>query len=197
MPRIVAATVAEHRVAQRRALLRAAADLVIAGGAASVTPTSVAERAGMARTSVYDYFPSREELLVAVALSAFEEWGHDLAADLDGVEPGLPQLRRYIDATMEMAADGRHVLATAFRGIDLSPDSAREITALHDALQEPLLGILAAAGFDDPEGNAPYIQAVIAAGVVRVAQGERAHEAAERIHHLIVHGARRRHGGVR
>jgi AcrR family transcriptional regulator len=146
----------------------------------------------MARTSVYDYFPSREDLLVAVAVDAFEEWGHDLAADLDGVEPGLPQLRRYIDATMEMAADGRHVLATAFRGAELSPESTREITALHDALQDPLLTILAAAGFDDPAGNVPYIQAVIATGVVRVTHGESAQEAAERIHHLIVHGARRR-----
>lgn len=146
----------------------------------------------MARTSVYDYFPSREDLLVAVALNAFEEWGNDLAADLDGVEPGLAQVRRYIDATMEMAADGRHVLATVFRGIDLSPENAKQVTALHDALQEPLLGILAAAGFDDPAGDAPYIQAVIGTGVLRVAQGEPAHEAAERIHHLIVHGAPRR-----
>ena len=146
----------------------------------------------MARTSVYDYFPSRDDLLVAVALSAFEEWGHDLARDLDGVEPGLPQLRRYIEATMAMAADGRHVLATALRGADLSPDSSREIAAVHDALLEPLLAIMAAAGFDDPEGNAPYVQAVISAGVTQVSHGEDALEAAERVRRLIVDGARLR-----
>ncbi len=191
MPRISAATIAEHRVAQQRALLQAAADLVISGGPAAVTPTSVAERAGIARTSVYDYFPSREDLLVALALRAFEDWRRDLAEDLDGVEPGLPQLRRFIDATMEMAADGRHVLATALRGVALSPESAEKLSALHDPLQGPLVPILTAAGFDDPEGIAPYVQALIATGVVGVTQGRPASEAAERIHQLIVHGAPR------
>jgi hypothetical protein len=64
VPRISSATLAEHRVAQRAALLRAAAELVISGGAAAVNPTAVADRAGIARTSVYDYFHSREDLLV-------------------------------------------------------------------------------------------------------------------------------------
>lgn len=194
MPRISAATVAEHRVAQRQALLKAAADLVVSDGAAAVTPTSVAERAGMARTSVYDYFPSREDLLVAVALDAFERWGRDLDSYLDGVPDGLPKLRRYIDATMEMAAGGRHMLATAFGGIELSPESAKEIAAMHDGLQGPLLAVMDAAGFDDPVADAPYVQALISAGVVRVAHGEPAGEAAERIYSLIVDGARRSGG---
>ena len=128
---------------------------------------------------------------MAIALNAFEEWGRDLAADLDGVGPGLPQLRRYVDATMEMAADGRHVLATAFRSVELSRESAQEIAALHNALQGPLLTIIAAAGFDDPAGDLPYIQALISTGVARVARGARPHDSAERIHHFIVHGARR------
>ena len=189
MPRISAATVAEHRLAQRKALLKAAAELVVSEGAAAVTPTSVAERAGMARTSVYDYFPSREDLLVAVALDAFEQWGRDLIAYLDGVPAGLPRLRRYIDATMGMAADGRHMLATAFGGIELSPESAREIAAMHDGLQGPLVDVITEAGFDDPVADAPYVQALISAGVVRVAHGEPADEAAERIYRFIVDGA--------
>lgn len=61
-----------HRATQRRALLRAAAGLVESGSVAAVTPTAVAERAGMAHTSVYGYFDTREDLLVAVAIDAFE-----------------------------------------------------------------------------------------------------------------------------
>lgn len=188
VPRISAATVAEHRATQRRALLRAAAGLVESGGVAAVTPTAVAERAGMARTSVYDYFDTREDLLVAVALDAFEGWSRDLAASLDGVPAGLPRLRRYIEATMEMAADGRHGLATTLRFADLGAHRAEEVAALHDALQEPLPAILADAGVDDPAGVTPYVQALISTAMARVSRGEDARRAAHRVHDLLVNG---------
>lgn len=191
VPRISSATLAEHRVAQRAALLRAAAELVISGGAAAVTPTAVADRAGIARTSVYDYFHSREDLLVAVALAAFEEWDRDLAAALKDVERGLPQLRVYLEATMGMAADGRHALAAALRFTDLSPQRAEEIAALHSALQEPLLSILGDAGVVDPPGTAPYVQALIGVGLKRVSGGEDPNAVAARIHHLVIGGVLR------
>lgn len=188
VPRISAATVPEHRDAQRRALLRAAAELIVSSGVAAVTPTSVGERAGIARTSVYDYFGSREDLLVAVAINAFEEWSRDLASALDGAESGIPRLRRYIDATMAMAADGRHNLATALRPADLSPRRVEEIAALHEALRGPLHAILIEAGVDEAAVYEPYIQSVIGAGLARVVDGEDPHDAAARIQQLIIHG---------
>jgi len=153
-----------------------------------VTPTAVADRAGIARTSVYDYFPSREDLLVQVALDAFEEWDRDLAAALQDVEHGLPQLLCYLDATMAMAADGRHNLAATLRFTDLSPQRAEEVAALHNALQEPLLTILGEVGVVDPADAAPYVQALIGVGLRRVSGGEDPHAVASQIHRIAVSG---------
>lgn len=172
MPRITAPTVAEHRSAQRAALLRAAAEVIVTDGVAAATPSKVGERAGIARSTVYDYFASREELLVAVAINAFEEWERDLSAALEGVPRGLPRLHRYIEATMVLSADGRHDLATAMRPAELSPSRREEIVALHDALIGPLMAVLAEAGVPDPADYAPYVQAMIGAGLARVAAGD-------------------------
>ncbi len=194
MPRISAPTVAAHRAAQRAALLRAAADLIVTEGVAAVTHGAVGERAGIARSSVYDYFATRDELLVAVAINAFEEWDRDLSAALEGVEFGLPRLRRYIEATMAMGSDGRHDLAAALRPADLSPRSAAEIAALHHALLDPLLAVLAEASIESPALQAPFVQALISAGLARVAAGSDPGEVAAQVYGLIIHGAPRSAG---
>lgn len=194
MPRISAPTVAAHRAAQRAALLRAAAELIVTEGVAAVTHGTVGERAGIARSSVYDYFATREALLVAVAINAFEEWDRDLSAALNGVELGLPRLRRYIEATMTMGADGGHDLATALRPADLSPRSAAEIAALHHALIDPLVAVLAGAEIESPAEYVPYIQALIGVGLARVAAGEQPEAVAERVFTLITQGVARSTG---
>jgi AcrR family transcriptional regulator len=191
MPRITAPTVAEHRAAQRLALLGAAAEIVVAEGAAAVNPRSVGERVGLARSSVYQYFGSRNELLVAVAIDAFERWGRELSTSLQSVDPGLPRLRAYIRATMQMAADGQHELAGALRTADLSPRRVEEIVALHEAFRGPLAAVLAEAGVDDVNEVAPYVQALISTGLGQVGRGGRAEEVATRTYGLIVDGVPR------
>ncbi|WP_406673984.1 helix-turn-helix domain-containing protein [Nonomuraea sp. N2-4H] len=70
MPRIQAPTVAEHRAAQRRALLDAAREILAETGRPP-TLARVAERAGLARSSLYQYFRSSGDLLNAVVEDVF------------------------------------------------------------------------------------------------------------------------------
>lgn len=57
---------------RRRQLVHIASDLIEEAGVDAVTLPRVTERAGCARTLVYHYFASREELLVAVLRDYFE-----------------------------------------------------------------------------------------------------------------------------
>ena len=63
MPRITEATVAAHRAAQLTRLIDAAYEIAAEEGAEAVTLASVATRAGLARSSLYGYFGSRDELI--------------------------------------------------------------------------------------------------------------------------------------
>ncbi|MGO2741676.1 MAG: TetR family transcriptional regulator, partial [Cellulosimicrobium funkei] len=79
MPKIAAPTVAEHRAAQLRTLLDAARDLIREDGS-GLTLAAVAARAGLARSSVYQYFRSREELLDAVVADVVPRWSARITA---------------------------------------------------------------------------------------------------------------------
>lgn len=171
MPRITAPTVAEHRVAQRRALLDAGVAVVTEAGVAAATPRTVAERAGLARSTFYEYFPSRDDLLAAIALQAFDDWAAEIDEALSGVEPGRARLHAYIAATLRMAADGKHDLATQLQEAELSPTSFDVIMQLHERITAPLRELLAGLGVADADRFAALVQGLIDAGLGLVAHG--------------------------
>ncbi|WP_348789926.1 TetR/AcrR family transcriptional regulator [Leifsonia sp. NPDC080035] len=170
MPKISAATVAEHRAAQRAALLTATERLLEEGGLAGVTPRSVAERAGLARSSFYEYFASRDDALTAVAIAAFERWSAEIDETLSGV-PATARLRAYIEATMRMTADGKHGIAATLQQAELSPSRHEDIMAMHTALLDPIAGLLREAGVRDADSHAVLLQGLLNAGVQLVTHG--------------------------
>lgn len=188
MPRINAPTVAEHRAQQRAALIRAGESVVLEAGLSAVTPGSVSERAGMARSSFYDYFPTKDDLLVAIAIDAIERWDAELESALAGIEPGLPTLRAFVSATMAMTAEGRHAIAGVLREADLSPKRVDDLMALHDALMRPVRDVLADLGVADPEVAAVLVEGVLAAGIRLVSHGVDHGSVAEHAFRLLAEG---------
>jgi len=188
MPRISAPTVAEHRAAQRAALIQAGQDVILESGLAAVTPRAVCERAGLARSSFYDYFATKDDLLVAIAIAAIEAWDEDIAAAMAGAEPGLPSLRVLVDATMEMTADGRHAIAGALRDAHISPSRFEDVMALHDALIRPLVQVLEQLEVPEPATVAILVQGVLGAGIQLVTHGADHAKVAADVYALITQG---------
>lgn len=69
-----------------REVLEATLDAFIEDGYAGLSVEGVAERVGVAKTTIYRRWPSKQELVLAAILSLFEEWEvpdtGDLEADL-------------------------------------------------------------------------------------------------------------------
>ena len=65
VPKIWEETVEEHREAVRGAAIDAAAKLIAANGLRSTTMASIASEAGIARATLYKYFSSADEILLA------------------------------------------------------------------------------------------------------------------------------------
>lgn len=188
MPKISAPTVAEHRVAQRAALLSAGESVLLESGLAGVSPRTVCERAGLARSSFYDYFATRDDLLVAIAIAAIERWDAEIEAVLSEVEPGLAELRAFVDATMAMTAEGRHATAGALREADLSPSRLDDLMALHEVLMRPVLRVLSDFGVEDAMATATLAQGVLGAGVQLVTHGVDHRVAADQVYRLLTRG---------
>lgn len=171
MPKITAPTVAEHRVAQRAAVMAAARAIIAEHGVAAVTPRAVSERAGLARSSFYDYFPSRDDLLAAIAIEAFERWAEELDASIAAAPPGRARLHAYVEATIRMTADGKHDLATELQQAELSPKSYDAVMEMHDTLTAPLHNLLVDLGLPRDPIVPTLVQGVITAGMQLVSHG--------------------------
>lgn len=148
MPRIEAPTVAEHREMRRREVIRHAAELLVTEGPAAVSPAAVARATGIARTSVYQYFPTSAELIAAAVedllASAHTEIQSAVAAA--SPDPGA-RLTAYVTTTLSQSTRG-HGSARAFDAPGL-PDACRaRLHELHDALAAPLEEILRDLGVD-------------------------------------------------
>lgn len=188
MPKISAPTVAEHRANRRAALLRAGEAVLSEEGLAQVIPRRVCERAGLARSSFYDYFDTRDDLLVAIAIDAFERWNDEIEEHLATAPTGLPSLRAFVDATMAMAGDGKHDVAKALQDADLAPSRMDDLMRLHDTLMHPVLAVLTELGVPKPQTTAGFVQGVLSVGVTLVSHGADHREVADDVFEFVTRG---------
>jgi len=188
MPRISAPTVAEHRAAQRAALVAAGQSLLLESGLTGVTPRSVCEHAGLARSSFYDYFPSKDDLLVAIAIEAIERWDAEIEEALSDAGSGIEALRVFVEKTMAMTAEGKHAIAGALREADLSPSRFEDLMVLHDALLRPVLRVLNDLGLPPSGSSATLVNAVLGAGIQLVSHGADHETVSADVLRLLTHG---------
>jgi AcrR family transcriptional regulator len=171
VPKISAPTVAEHRAQRLRTLLAAARDLVAEEGPDALTLGALAQRVGLSRPSVYEYFRSRDDLVAAIVEDEMPRWEAELTASVDQEASPADRIAAYVRAQLSMIRDGRHAAAVALSAHALGDDYRERIRAEHERLMLPLVSALRDAGIPEPRLRAYLIQGVINAAVPLVAGG--------------------------
>lgn len=161
MPKILAPTVAEHRAAQRAALLDAARSLLSEEAERAPGMADVARRAGLARSSVYAYFKSRDDLLDALIVDTFPRWSAYVRAQMEKADSPGARVLAYVYANLHLVARGDHALARALAATGRTDALANSSRLLHDELQTPLRAALADHGAYDPDRTAELVQSLV------------------------------------
>lgn len=185
MPKIQAATVAEHRAAQRRTLLDAARALLAENPAHPPTLADIAARAGLARPSVYQYFASREDLFGAVLEDAFPRWSARVSAEMGQVGGPGEKVLAYARANLELVAEGEHAIARSLAAFASGAEMADRSRVLHEQLGTPLEQALTDLSVADPAVTAQLINAVVNAGSQLIESGAALDATAERVRELL------------
>jgi AcrR family transcriptional regulator len=94
----------------RAAVIRAATELLVEGGPTAVTVDAVVARSGVAKSTIYRHWPSRDELLVSV---------------IEACAPALPEPRPEVDVVTSI----RDILRAIARSLN-DPEWARLLPAL-------------------------------------------------------------------
>jgi AcrR family transcriptional regulator len=90
---------ARARIEVRAAILAAAAKRVAEDGATELSLRAVARDVGMVSSAVYRYFDSRDALLTALIIEAYDSLGDYVEAQVDSTR-GRPAAERWIDAAL-------------------------------------------------------------------------------------------------
>ena len=141
VPRLWNDTIDEHRRVVRDAILDTAAALVAQAGLRAVTMSQIAEQTGIARATLYKYFPSVE----AILLAWHERQIASHIAQLEGLANGSGDVGDRLEAVLETYAMVTHANGGKLAALHLAEhvDHAR---AHLSALIADLVAEAAAAG---------------------------------------------------
>ncbi|AQS67305.1 TetR/AcrR family transcriptional regulator [Streptomyces pactum] len=162
---------AEHRSMQRAALLDAARSLLSDGGTEALTFPALAERTGLARSSVYEYFRSRAAVVEELCAVDFPVWAAEVEAAMEREATPEAKVEAYVRKQLDLVGDRRHRAVVAISASELDAGAREKIRAAHGGLIAMIVEALGETGHGQPRLAAMLLQGVVDAAVRRIELG--------------------------
>ena len=172
MPKIETQTLSQHRDWRRSQLIEAAAAIALESGGAAITVAAVAARAGLSRTSVYEYFASSADLAADLVIDELNSFAQELKKISEAGSTPIEAIDLWIEGSLQYIADGRHLLAKALNAIDLPRNRSAAIGMAHGALLAPLRSKLEELGISDIHFALTLIQSTTDGASRRIESGD-------------------------
>ncbi|MEU5403091.1 helix-turn-helix domain-containing protein [Streptomyces sp. NPDC005963] len=162
---------AEHRTMQRDALLDAARSLLSEGGTEALTFPALAERTGLARSSVYEYFRSRAAVVEELCAVDFPVWAAEVEGAMARADTAEGKIEAYVRQQLVLVGDRRHRAVVAISASELDAGAREKIRAAHGGLITMIGEALGELGHRQPRLAAMLLQGVVDAAVRRIELG--------------------------
>lgn len=156
---------------QRGALLDAARSLLSEGGTEALTFPALAERTGLARSSVYEYFRSRAAVVEELCAVDFPVWAAEVEAAMERAGTPEAKIEAYVRRQLALVGDRRHRAVVAISAGELDAGAREKIRAAHGGLIGMVGEALVGLGHEQPRLAAMLLQAVVDAAVRRIELG--------------------------
>ena len=156
---------------QRAALLDAARSLLSEGGTEALTFPALAERTGLARSSVYEYFRSRAAVVEELCEADFPVWAAEVEAAMGRADGAEAKIEADVRKQLELVAGRRHRAVVAISASELDAGAREKIRAAHGGLIAMIVDALGETGHTEPRLAAMLLQGVVDAAVRRIELG--------------------------
>ena len=156
---------------QRAALLDAARSLLSDGGTEALTFPALAERTGLARSSVYEYFRSRAAVVEELCAVDFPVWAAEVEAAMEREATPEGKVEAYVRRQLDLVGDRRHRAVVAISASELDAGAREKIRAAHGGLIAMIIEALGRMGHEQPRLAAMLLQGVVDAAVRRIELG--------------------------
>ncbi len=172
MPKISAPTVAEHRARQRAALLDAARLLLEEQGYPGLTFGALADRTGLARPTVYEYFGSKDDLMVALCEREIGRQAELVRGRLEGASGPRERVAAFVRAQLDLALEEPRLVAPPGAEVPVGAAARARIRELHQRLASTLTEALGDLAETDRALLAGLVQGVVNAAILRIRDGD-------------------------
>lgn len=142
MPRIRAASIDEHKAFTREALLGAAKELIEQAGTAEIPLGEVALSAGVGRTTLYDYFSDRDDMIASLVEEELPHVISDLIGSVSSDQTVESRLAELASRTVEFVASDPVFGVILHREAGrMSIEAQERIRASHAELSTEMAGL--------------------------------------------------------
>lgn len=172
VPKIDAFTISEQRQSRQRQIIDAAMELAVEGGASAITVSTVAKRAGIPRSSIYEYFSSSADLVSDLIMEELENYGSRLSTAVKSSDDPYEYIENWIAESLKYIEDGRHMIAKSLNAITVPEYRRAEISAAHGRLMQSIAGPLQEIGIVDVRGALSYLQNTLDTAATRIDSGK-------------------------
>jgi AcrR family transcriptional regulator len=160
-PKINAQTTRQQRNWRREQLLSVALELALESPSREISMTALAQRAGLSRTSVYEYFSSPSDVITHVLIHELEDYRQILQDAICAEETLEGKLRSWITASLRYVTSGDHLLARGMGAISANPESIAIFKAKHQSLLRPLVEVFTGLGIENTTRALTFTQAIV------------------------------------
>jgi AcrR family transcriptional regulator len=172
-------------------------DLISQSGPEAVSMAVLAERTGLSRPAIYQYFSSREHVLAELVINEMADLSNAIDRLVEGLDDPLEQVRVWIHYSLAHLASDAHA---AIRKISMNslPDDRRGVVrALHGYFTTTLVSPLGQLGIEDGPALAGMIFGAVGASAERITQGSDFASEAAALERFVVSGIEAHLAGAR
>ncbi|WP_374999710.1 TetR/AcrR family transcriptional regulator [Aeromicrobium sp. CTD01-1L150] len=134
-------------MSQREDLLRGAQECIAEKGYARTTARDITAASGANLASIGYYFGSKDALLHAAVIAAFDEWGTAVEDAMQDVADDVPlmRLQRFLESYIASLPARRNTLVSSIQAMaeaEYAPEVKQEIASSHDEGRRSLAALV-------------------------------------------------------
>lgn len=170
-----------QRELRREQLLSVALEMALESPSQEISMTELARRAGLSRTSVYDYFASSSDVISQILIQELDNYVDLLSSAVESADSAEGRIRAWIETSLRYVTNGDHLLAKGMGAISANQDSVRIFRAKHQLLLAPLTKVFEQLGISDVNRALTFTQSVTDIAVKNIERLSSTESASEKV----------------
>jgi AcrR family transcriptional regulator len=160
-----------NRSVKERAILEATLAQLRETGTANITMQQIANRCSMARSAIYQYFSSVEDIFAELVINDMADLVNEIDIRMAKVSDPVGQVNAWLHYSLKHLSDGEHAQIRRLSELKMPQEKRDLLRILHGQFMMSLLSPVTQINPDHSESTCAYIASVVNSAANRIDAG--------------------------